>query len=73
MPAAARDQVGVAVLDGDLLDRDAELLAGEHRPGRRVALPVRRGAGEHGGRAVRVHLDRGVLARAAATAPVIST
>jgi hypothetical protein len=44
-----------------------EVLAREHRPGRRVALPVRRGAGEHGDRAVRVHLDRGVLGERAAT------
>ena len=58
---AARDEVGVAVLDGDLLDRDVEVLAREHRPGRRVPLPVRGGAGEHGDRAVGVHLDRGAL------------
>src|SRR5690606_22215179 len=62
----ARDQVGVAVLDGDLLDRDAEVLAREHGPRRRVALAVRGGPGEHGDRPVRVHLDRGVLAELAA-------
>ena len=39
--AALGDQVGVAPLDGDLLDRDAELLADEHRPHRLVALAMR--------------------------------
>jgi hypothetical protein len=63
---AARDEVGVAVLDGDLLDPDAEVLAGEHRPRRRVALAVRGGAGEHGDGAVGVHLHGRVLAERAA-------
>ena len=60
---------------GDLLDRDAELVAGDHRPGGRVALPVRGGAGQHGGGAVGVHLDAGVLLGAgrSSSAPVIST
>ena len=49
------------MLDGDLLDRDVEVLVDEHRPGGRVPLAVRRRAGEHGDRAVRVHLDRGAL------------
>jgi hypothetical protein len=39
--AAPRDQVGVSPPDRDLLDGDAELVAGEHRPHRRVPLTVR--------------------------------
>src|SRR3712207_7211452 len=58
---------GVAVQDGDPLDRDAELLAREHRPRRGVALPVRRRAGEHRDRAVGAHLHGGVLRERATT------
>src|SRR5262249_52279813 len=59
--AAPGHQVGITPLDGDLLDRDAKLLAGEHRPYRGVALAVRGGTGEDGGRAVGVDLDGAVL------------
>ena len=49
----------------ELVDRDAKLLAGEHRPHGLVALAVAGGPGENGGGAVRVHLDGAVLVRAA--------
>ena len=58
---AVRHEVGVAVLHGDPLDRDAGLVAGQHRPGGGVPLAVRRGAGQDGGGAVRVDLDVGDL------------
>ena len=54
-------EVGVAVHDRICVHRDAELVAGEHGEGGGVALPVRRGAGVDGGRAVGLHLDLGEL------------
>ena len=56
---AARDEVGVAVLDGDHLDRDSSCSPASIAQA--VAWPCPRGAGEHGDRAVRVHLDRGAF------------
>ncbi len=55
-------QVGVAVDDLDVLDRDAQLVGHQHRPGRHVALAVRRGAGADPGPAVGQDLDRAELA-----------
>ena len=55
-------QVGVAPHERELVDRDAGLGAGDHRPRGVVALAVRRRAGVDGGRAVVVDLDLGVLA-----------
>ena len=60
--AALGDQVGVAPFQRDLVDRDAELVAGEHRPHGGVALAVRRRPGQDGGAAVGVDLDGSVLA-----------
>src|SRR6202011_5573219 len=54
-----------APLHGDLVDTDAEFVAGQHGPDGRVALAVRRGPGQDRGAAVGVHLDGGVLPRAA--------
>ena len=64
-------QVGVAPHERELVDRDAGLGAGDHRPRGVVALAVRRRTRVDGGRAVVVDLDLGVLA--VATPPVIST
>ena len=44
-PAADRHEVGVAPHELELVDRDAGLVAGDHRPRRVVALAVRRRAG----------------------------
>src|SRR5499427_384910 len=63
--AALGDQVGIAPLHGDLVNGDAELVTGQHRPHGGVALPVRGGAGEDRRAAVGVDLDGGVLPRAA--------
>ena len=61
--AAFGHEVGVAPHQGDAVHRDAGPLRGDHRPGRVVALAVRRGTGVHGGRAVVVHFDLCVVAR----------
>ena len=62
--AAAADEIGVHRLQPDAVDRDAGLVAHDHRERSLVALTVRRGAGHHGGRAVGVHFDGAVLAGA---------
>ena len=63
--AALGDQVGVAPPHRDLVDRDAELVAGQHGPYRDVTLAVRGRPGQDGGAAVGMDLDRGVLPRPA--------
>ena len=55
--AALGHEVGVAPDQGDLVHRDAGLVAGDHRPRRVVALTVRRGAGVHERGPVVLHLD----------------
>ena len=40
-PATLGDEIGVAPENRDPVDRDAGLVAGEHRPHRRVTLAVR--------------------------------
>ena len=60
-PLALVDEVGVAVDHPDLVDRDAQLLAGERREGGVEALPVRRAAGVDGGGPVGLHLHLGEL------------
>ena len=52
-----RSEVGVAPHEGEPVDVDARLRAGDHRPGGVVSLAVRRGAGVDGARAVGVDLD----------------
>jgi hypothetical protein len=59
---AALDQVGVAVDHPDLLDGDAQLLAGHHGERGVQALPVGRGPGVDGGGPVGADLDLAVLA-----------
>ena len=59
--AAGRDQRGVGLLVGDVVEGDAEPVGGDHREARRVPLAVRGGAGTHGGGAVVVHHDLAVL------------
>src|SRR5204863_2453958 len=60
--AAAPDLVGVAPHQVDVLDRDPELLAGQHGPRGGVALAVGRRAGTQLDLAIGQHLDRAVLA-----------
>ena len=60
--AAAADEVGVALHEADPLDRDAGLVADDHRERGLVALSVRGRAGPHRGRAVVVDLDGAELA-----------
>ena len=57
----ARHSCRVGVDERDLVHRDAEHVAGEHRERGVVALAVDAGAGEHGGRAVVVDLARAPL------------
>ena len=64
--AAAADEVGVAVDEPDPVDRDAGLVADDHRERRLVALAVGGRAGAHRRRAVVVDLDGAELAGAAA-------
>src|SRR5207253_908636 len=66
--AALGDEVSIAPLDGDLLDRDAQLVADQHRPHGDMTLAVRGGASQDGGGPVRVNLDGAVLVRAAGLA-----
>jgi hypothetical protein len=62
-PSAGANQIGVAVDELDVLDRDTELLAGQHGPGSGVTLTVGRGPRRHHRGAVRFDLDRPVLAQ----------
>ena len=58
---ARRDLVRVALDDLDLLERDLQLVGGDLREGRRVALALGHRAGEHRDTA-RAHLDTRKLA-----------
>ena len=53
----ARTLVGVAVEHGDVVQRDAELVGGDLRPGGLVSLPVWRRPAAHRDRAVGLHRD----------------
>ena len=54
---AARHDVGVAVDNFNVLDRNSELLGDEHRPRRHVPLSVRRGSRAHDHLAVRSNFN----------------
>ena len=65
MPAAGFDQGRIALDDGDLLQRQIEMLRDQLRIGRHVALAVRLRADQDLDAAIRLHADIGALGAAA--------